>query len=180
MNLLAFTGVALGAVLATLGGFLATQLTARIDRRRRTRTAALLFGDVLSAIQVLLRTVGQESPPVVRQERVRLGLLRALQRELDVYSRNRESLFEIPDPVLRAKLHSFMVRLSVGVEYLLEQQQRSGDAAPAGVPGAAVDREAAESGVRFLIERHADLPDLLVLLAPYAKETFDAYQAVDE
>ncbi len=51
----ALLAVILGAVVATLGGFAATQIGISIERTRRARGAALLCGEILAAIGALLR-----------------------------------------------------------------------------------------------------------------------------
>ena len=179
MNLSAFASIVFGAALATLGGFLATQANARIDRRRQLRTAALLFGEILATLHVLLTLIGREAPDPQQRGVLRLGLGRAIQRELDVYSRNRESLSEFPDPALRAALHSFMVRLSVAAEDVVERRTPE-HATPAEAPGGPATRDPAERGLRVLLERHRDLPGLLAQLVPYGAEKFGAYAAFNE
>ena len=42
--------VILGAILATIGGFVATMLERYLDKRERERNAALFFGEVLSTL----------------------------------------------------------------------------------------------------------------------------------
>jgi len=51
--------VIIGAVLATLGGFAATQIEGHLRRRERERSAALLFGEVLSVIELLTNLADQ-------------------------------------------------------------------------------------------------------------------------
>ncbi len=53
--------VFLGAILATVGGFAATQIEWFFERRRRERNAALFFGEVLSTLTVLLR-IANDTP----------------------------------------------------------------------------------------------------------------------
>ena len=48
--------VVLGALLATVSGIIANQLEAYLRRRERERSAALLFGAVLSTLRVLLES----------------------------------------------------------------------------------------------------------------------------
>lgn len=49
-----------------------------------------------------------------------MRLLRMIRRELDVYDRNRERLFELKDPALRARIHTTLLRTIMGVEGALE------------------------------------------------------------
>ena len=51
---------------------------------------------------------------------VTMRLLRTVRREIDVYDRNRERLFEIPDPALRARIHMVLLRATMGVEGAIE------------------------------------------------------------
>ena len=89
--------VILGALLATASGFLATQLEAWFRRRERERNAALLFGEVLSTIALLLeiaddtRGTGDPYGPVT------MRMLLAARREIDVYDRNREQRYDRRD-----------------------------------------------------------------------------------
>lgn len=53
----AILAVVLGAVLATLGGFLATQFEAYHRRKERQRDTALLFGGVFTTILNLMEHI---------------------------------------------------------------------------------------------------------------------------
>ncbi|HLY79453.1 MAG TPA: hypothetical protein VKQ70_08780, partial [Caulobacteraceae bacterium] len=46
--------VILGAVLATIGGFLSTSYEASFRRREREHGAALLFGEILSVLELII------------------------------------------------------------------------------------------------------------------------------
>ena len=74
-----FAAVILGAVLASLGGFSATQLGIWIDRARRGRDAALLGGEILAAVGTLLR---------LAEETARLSI--PLDRLADDFARYKE------------------------------------------------------------------------------------------
>ena len=119
-NLDTLTAVVVGAVLATAGGFIGTQLEHRIETRRRERQAALFFGEIMSLLNVTVgaasraRGVGDPYGPVT------MRLLRMIRRELDVYDRNRERLFELRDPAMRARIHTALLRTMMGVEGALE------------------------------------------------------------
>jgi hypothetical protein len=108
--------VFLGAILATIGGFAATQIEWYFERRRRQRHAALLFGEVLSTLDVILaithRTYGIGDPfgPITTR------MLRSAKREIDIYDRNRERLFDIEDAELRAGIHTLVLRLNTPLE----------------------------------------------------------------
>ena len=108
--------VILGALLATASGFLATQLEAWFRRRERERNAALLFGELLATIALLLdiaedtRGTGDPYGPIT------MRMLVAARREIDVYDRNREQLYDLRSAELRARLHTLMVRLTLPMD----------------------------------------------------------------
>src|SRR4029078_3785178 len=54
-NFSTLEAVFIGAILATIGGFAATQLEWYFERKRRERNAALFFGEVLSTLAMLMR-----------------------------------------------------------------------------------------------------------------------------
>jgi hypothetical protein len=119
-NLDTVWAVVAGAVLATAGGFIGTQIEHRVDSKRRERQAALFFGEIMSLIGVTVsaavraRGIGDPYGPVT------LRLLRMVRRELDVYDRNRERLFELKNPAVRARIHITLLRAMMGVEGALE------------------------------------------------------------
>ncbi len=122
-NLSAVWTVLLGALLATGGGFCATQLERYLEHRRRERNAALLFAEVLSTLGIILNmtheTYGRGDPfgPIT------LRMLRSARREIDIYDRNRESLFDIQDAALRAKIHSIVLRLAMPMDSIFDATQ---------------------------------------------------------
>jgi hypothetical protein len=119
-NLDTLWAVVAGAVLATAGGFVASQIEHRVDARRSERQAALFFGEIMSIVRMTAdaanraRGIGDPYGPVT------MRLLRMVRRELDVYDRNRERLFELRDPTLRARIHTVLMRTMMGVEGTLE------------------------------------------------------------
>src|SRR5262245_54276896 len=119
-NLDTVWAVVAGAVLATAGGFIATQIEHRVDSHRRERQAALFFGEIMALLgltvqaAVRARGIGDPYGPVT------MRLLRMVRRELDVYDRNRERLFELRDPAIRARIHITLLRTMMGVEGALE------------------------------------------------------------
>jgi hypothetical protein len=112
--------VLLGALLATGGGFCATQLERHLEHGRRERNAALLFAEVLSTLGIILNmtheTYGRGDPfgPIT------LRMLRSARREIDIYDRNRESLFDIRNAALRAKIHSVVLRLAMPMDSIFD------------------------------------------------------------
>jgi hypothetical protein len=185
------TAVVIGAVLATIGGFVATQLEAILRRREREHSAALLFGEILSVIELLMgftvdaKARGEPYGPMT------MRLVRAIEREIDIYDRNREGLYELRDQATRARIHTMMVRLRASVDGLLDF---SGEIAEAEVTlaGMAADQAGradltarlADLNVRregsfdFAVETAGRIKPILAALAPIAKQTFDAHAAV--
>jgi hypothetical protein len=119
-NLDTLWAVVAGAVLATAGGFIATQIEHRVDTRRRERQAALFFGEVMALLGVTVSAAGRARGIGEPYGPVTMRLLRMIRRELDVYDRNRERLFELKDPALRARIHTTLLRTIMGVEGALE------------------------------------------------------------
>ena len=180
--------VILGALLATASGFLATQLEAWFRRRERERNAALLFGELLSTIELLLgiaddtRGTGDPYGPVT------LRMLQAARREIDVYDRNREQLYDLRDAETRARLHTLILRLTLPIDGLFATvgeiaAARAVLASPR-TPKAA--RDAAEArlaeleplragGFDFIIENAAAIPVLIAKLRPIARHGFENY-----
>src|SRR5580658_7604524 len=114
--------VILGAVLAAFGGFVATRLGIRIDRSRRARDAALLGGEILAAVETLLRLAEETASQGTFLDPLPSRFLRVARREIDVYDRNRELLFSLENPDLRARLHSFVIRLSIPLDRLADDR----------------------------------------------------------
>lgn len=119
-NLDTLWAVVAGAVLATMGGFTASEIEHRVASRRRQKQAALFFGEIMALLGIVVssaeraRGIGDPYGPVT------MRLLRMVRRELDVYDRNRERLFELNDPSLRARIHTVLLRTTMGLEGAIE------------------------------------------------------------
>ena len=119
-NLDTIWAIVAGAILATTGGLIATQLEHRFDTKRRERESALFFGEVMTMVRMTAeaaeraRGIGDPFGPVT------MRLLRMVRRELDIYDRNRERLFELKDPIMRAHIHRTLLRIMMGVEGSIE------------------------------------------------------------
>lgn len=113
--------VALGAVLATVGGFLATLLEAHVRRRELQRSAALTFGEVLASLQLVTQAITEAHGRGEPFGAVTLRLVRAARREIDSYERNRTAISELRSPDLRLAIHGAMVRLALAVDGILEE-----------------------------------------------------------
>ena len=112
--------VILGALLATMGGLIGGQLEWFFESRRRERDAALFFAEVLSTLKILLdlakdsRKIGDPYGPVT------LRFLRSARREIDIYERNRETLYAIRDSDLRARIHTTILRLTMPLDGIFD------------------------------------------------------------
>lgn len=155
--------VFLGALLATLSGVIANQFEAFFKRRERERAAALLFGEVLSTLKLLLegaertRGVGDPRGPVTKR------MLLAARREMDIYERNRESLTELRDAGLRVDLHGIMVRLSIALDGLLSAMDAPDEA------------ERWDRAFDFLMINADRLTALIARLGVLARHPFEEY-----
>lgn len=122
-NLDTLGAIVVGAILATAAGFVASQIEHRVDSKRRERQAALFFGEIMALLGVTVGTaqrtrgIGDPYGPVT------MRLLRMIRRELDVYDRNRERLFDLRDPALRARIHMTLLRTTMGVEGAIESAE---------------------------------------------------------
>ena len=108
--------VVIGAVLATLGGFVATQLEGFVRRRERERAAALLFGEVLSALETIITIANQARQHGEPYGPFTLRLVRAARREIETYERNRGSLYDLREAEIRIRIHVLMVQVTLALE----------------------------------------------------------------
>ena len=111
--------VALGAALATVGGFLAGQFEHAIHRRERERNAALLFGEILSSLKLVIRLADDSRRRGDPYGMVTQRMVRAAQRETDTYDRNREALFDLRQSAVRAQIHTLLVRIILALDGVL-------------------------------------------------------------
>jgi len=185
-NLSGAGAIFLGAVLATAGGLAATQLEWHFERKRRAQQAAMFFGEVLTTLHILLdiahRTHGRGDPfgPVT------MRMLRSAKREIDLYDRNRETLFDLGDPKMRSRIHTLILRLNAPLEGVfdtheeirnVEFQLKSEGLTPLQredmeqrLAGLLRNRE---GGYEFAMENAADLLGAVRALEPVARHEFD-------
>ncbi len=154
--------VVLGAVLATVSGVLANQLEAHVRRRERERSAALLFGEVLSTLKVLLESADRirAFPPAYGP--VTRRMLRSARREIDIYERNRETLVDLRDPALRADLHRLVVQIAMPLDGILDSVD---DARPE-------EDDTRDRGFDWMMENSLRIPDLVARLGAIARHDF--------
>jgi hypothetical protein len=184
-NLSTIWAIVIGAVLATAGGLLATWIERHIERRQRERNAALFFGEMLSTLDVIFefaaraRRIGDPFGPIT------LRMLRSARREIDIYDRNRESLFFLRDARLRARIHTLILRLTMPLDGIFDFTQEIVAAQihlralPADSPekadaAARIDdlRQRRDSGFDFVVETAAELKPAIADLEPIARQSF--------
>jgi hypothetical protein len=119
-NLVTLAAVVLGAVLATAGSLVTNWIEARSERERRQRDAARFFGEVLASASTIARFASESRAVGDPYGSVTLRLLRVARSELQVYERNRERLFDIPDTDLRARVHLHVLQQTVPLESIIE------------------------------------------------------------
>ncbi|HEY2446165.1 MAG TPA: hypothetical protein VGI20_10535 [Rhizomicrobium sp.] len=178
--------VVLGACLATAGGLAANQFEWRAQMQRRERNAALFFGEVLSSLAVIIKLadhtkkIGDPFGPIT------LRMLRSARREIDIYERNRESLIDLRDAALRARMHRLTLRLAMPLDgtfdasqeiALLEGQLRSrtlDDEDRSELEARIVGlKERREAGYDYMLENSHEIAKVLSDLAPLARHVFD-------
>jgi hypothetical protein len=176
--------VVLGALLATAGGFVATQMERIVEQRRRERNAALFFGELLTTLQIILRftkaTHGRGDPygPIT------LRMLRSAGKEIEIYDRNRESLFDLRHAHLRARIQTLVIRLTMPIESVFDASTEisSYQMKLTGAIGAetrtemasrvASLREQRDSAFEFIMEMAAEIAPIVADLKPLAGHDF--------
>ena len=184
-----FLAVFLGAFLATIGGLVAGQVEAFFHRRAKERGAALLFGEVLTTLQTLLRLAAETRGIGDPYGPITLRMLRAARRELEVYDRNRETLYELRDGPLRVRLHTLVLRLNMPLESLLDVHEEIGElrmslkvpdlsaAARLELEETLATRlERRDGGFDFLVETAPEIAVVVAELGVIAKHSFARYQ----
>ena len=186
-----FVAVAGGAFLATIGGLLANQFERLLMRRERQRSAALLFGEILSALRTVVwvaNTTRQRGDPYGR---ITMRLIKGAMREAETYGRNRESLFDLRDPVMRARTHLLIARMTLALEATLDAHEAIGEldlAIKRQADNPALSAELAQR-MEVLVQDRAgsfdqavsmieEIDDLLKSVSEVALYAFDAHTAV--
>ena len=190
MNLPNATGdtlwaVVAGAVLATAGGFVATQLEAALRRRERQRSAAIMFGEMLSSLETIVGIASQSRLRGDPYGSITMRLLRAASRETETYERNRSTLYDLRDPELRVRIYVLMVQLTLALEGVSETSAQIAEArALSDNPALPKDRATAnaERRDRLAVERDGtfayvptvvgEVTALVAILQPLAKVNF--------
>jgi hypothetical protein len=112
--------VTLGALLATLGGVIATQLENQVRKRERERNAALLFGEVLSTLELILKLADESRARGDPYGALTMRLVAGARREMDIYDRNREGLYDLRNANIRVRIHGLAIRVAMALDGVLE------------------------------------------------------------
>jgi hypothetical protein len=184
-----FWAVFTGAFLATVGGIVTTQTETRIRRRERERDAALMFGEILNTLHVLVRLAGQTRGVGDPYGPITMRMVRACRREIDVYDRNRETLYELRDGRLRVSLHGLIVRITMSVDGVLDATSEITQVrASLKTPGITADdrqdtertleimEERRDQGFDFILETGEEIPAIVARLGRIARHNFQPYE----
>jgi len=188
-NLSTLGQILLGACLATAGGVAANQFEWQVQMRRRERSAALFFGELLTSVAVILKRahetkqVGEPFGPLT------IRVLRSARQELEMYERNREHILELRDAGLRARIYGLTHRLAgpldgvfdatqeiVNLETQLRSRQLEPEDRDHSEKRIAALRDRREATYDYILEKSAEIERVLAALAPLAGQPF----ALDE
>ena len=163
-------GVAVGAVVATVGSFAASWWERRMLRREREADAALVLGELLRTIWIHIAVVraaharGDPFGPIT------IRMTRNVRREVEFYDRNRERLFHVRDATLRPQTGALMARLTFALERVLDNTDALA-AQPAEAERAELTR-GRDQAFEFLVESADELPGLVDRFASIADTRF--------
>jgi hypothetical protein len=190
-NFSTLEAVFIGAILATIGGFAATQLEWYFERRRRERNAALFFGEVLSTLAMLMRLARDARGRGDPYGRVTMRMLHAARREIDIYDRNRESLLDLRDAATRARIHTLILRIAMPVDGVFDATQeivssqnqlrtaaQSEEERKELEAQIAAMRESRDFSFDFAVENAEQLKITIKELEPVARESFDNIETI--
>jgi hypothetical protein len=177
--------VVLGAILATIGGLGATILERKLDKRERERNAALFFGEILSTLAIIIRFADETRKIGDPYGPVTMRMLRSARSELDIYDRNRETLFDLRDADLRARIQTLLIRLSMPLDGVIEasdelksmraQLKAQSDPAEREELDARIkiDESRRDGAYVFITDTAAALKGVIGGLEPIARHSFD-------
>jgi hypothetical protein len=143
--------VVVGAFLATTGGYFASRIEESFRRRDRQKTSALLFGEIVFALKLILELADRARGRGDPYGPVTMRLVRAARHEAATYDRNREALFDIADPASRARTHTLLVQMTMALDGILsaDEELRANDRALAA--------DGLSAGERELLQRRQQL-----------------------
>jgi hypothetical protein len=171
--------VVLGALLATLGGFLAGRFEAWLRRREREQEAALLIGEIIFTFTTILKMADDSRKIGEPFGRITLQMLSGARREVDAYERHRDRLPDLRDPRLRLGVHRLMITLTMSLDGILEASSALADIpqTKAGKAQAEVLKASRASGFDFIIETIPTVEPLVKQLGRIARVSFDGHAA---
>jgi hypothetical protein len=169
-------GVIIGAILASVGGLVSGRFEQHLRRREREQSAAQLFGEILAGLKLILRLANDARGRGDPYGPITLRFLKAAEREAQIYERNRETLFDVGDPVLRTRTHLLLLQISLTLDALFEAVGELAAGRTPQVPGPVLDHPL-DGSFNFLMELHAEIPPLLAAYEKIARQTFDAHDA---
>jgi hypothetical protein len=177
--------VVAGAVLAIVGGFVSGRLENIVARRDRERSAALMFGEILTALRIIIEFADRARGHGDPYGPVTLRMIKAAQREAATYDRNREALFDLSDAQLRARIHVLLVRLTLSfdgvmdaTDYLERLDLQDAKNADLLADRRALYTEDRQGAFDFALELTAEIPALLTALSRITRYDFDAHDTV--
>lgn len=175
--------VVVGAILATVGGLVGNWIESSAARRGRERSAAILFGEILSALEALIDIAAQSRSRGDPYGLVTMRILSSVRREITAYEHNRPTLYDLANSELRVRIHVLIVRLTLAIEGIFEgsaalearRQSRSVSSSaasevPNDVQSICTQRDAAFDYAREVCGR---IPQLVQSLEKLAKIKFD-------
>jgi hypothetical protein len=154
--------VGVGAVLATIGGFVATLYEAWLHRRERERTAALTFGEILNSLRLVIRAVENSHGIGEPWGPLTIRLTRAARREVEAYERIRPALSDIRDTDLRLTMHAVVIRIMLGLDDILDS----------------TTDDQREANYEYVLEIAPGLDDLVHRLLPVARQPANPYDTL--
>jgi hypothetical protein len=182
--------VILGAVLATIGGFTATALERTLDKREREQNAALFFGELLSSLAILIRFADETKQIGDPYGPITMRMLISARNELNIYDRNREQVFSIRDSDLRARLQTLLIRISMPIDGIIDgteelkalreelRGERDHEQRAELETIISTGETRREAGYQFILDRSAELKEVIAGLGPIAKTSFDRIDRV--
>jgi hypothetical protein len=182
--------VVLGAILATIGGFVATVMERYLDKKEKEQNAALFFGEILSSLAIIIRFADETKKIGDPYGPITMRMLISARNELNVYDRNREQVFSIRDSDLRARLQTLLIRISMPIDGIIDgteelktlrekfKAERDPEERAELEQLIATGETRREAGFEFIIERAAELKGVIDGLGPIAKHSFDRIDRV--
>lgn len=123
-NLDTLIAVIVGACLATGGALVAEIVQDRLRRKRKQREAARFFGEVIVSISQVFDLAVESQKIGDPWGSFTINLFRVVVHESEIYTRNRERLFEIPDMHLRFAIHGHLLRLTVPITSIVRESDK--------------------------------------------------------